>query len=129
PRWTSPSSTRNSPPTYLEAVVQAAERTRGDAAIGIEGLVIPHALVLPEDGRVTVQLVLADSGGRAAFSYHSRQRDTGEWGLHARGPLVPAGRPNSRADLDAILARCPDRIEGTSFYRSLWQRKLHLGPS
>jgi pimeloyl-ACP methyl ester carboxylesterase len=115
---------------YLEAVVQAAERTRGEAAIGIEGLVIPHALILPEDGRVTTQLVLTDAGGsRTRFSYHSKQLDTGEWATHAQGTLTSAARPAGVMDLDAIIARCPDRIDGTSFYRSLWRRKLYLGPS
>lgn len=115
---------------YLEAVVQAAERIRGDAAIRIEGLVIPHALVLPDDGRVTTHLVLADSGGgRSRFSYHSRQQDTGEWVLHARGTLASGGAPHSRLDFDAVLSRCTDRIDSTAFYRSLWRRKLHLGPS
>jgi acyl transferase domain-containing protein/pimeloyl-ACP methyl ester carboxylesterase len=115
---------------YLEALVQAAERTRGDAAVGIEGLVIPHALVLPEDGRVTTQLVLTDSRGlRTGFSYHSKQPDSGEWAIHARGTLTSTSRPTGAMDFDAIIARCPDRIDGASFYRSLWRRKLYLGPS
>jgi acyl transferase domain-containing protein/pimeloyl-ACP methyl ester carboxylesterase len=115
---------------YLEAVVQAAQRTRGDAAVGIEGLVIPHALVLPEDGSVTTQLVLTDSSGpRTGFSYHSKQRNTDEWATHAQGTLTSIPRPTGRIDLDAIITRCPDRIDGASFYRSLWRRKLYLGPS
>jgi acyl transferase domain-containing protein/pimeloyl-ACP methyl ester carboxylesterase len=115
---------------YLEAVVQAAERTRSEVAVGIEGLVIPHALVLPEDGRVTAQLVLTDSRGpRTGFSYHSKQPGTGQWATHAQGTLTSASRPTGVMDFDAIIARCPDRIDGASFYRSLWRRKLYLGPS
>jgi pimeloyl-ACP methyl ester carboxylesterase len=115
---------------YLEAVVQAAERTRGDATVHIEGLVIPHALVLPENGRVTTQLVIADTcGPRARFSYHSKQRDTSEWATHAQGMLTSTSKPTERMDVDAITARCPDQIDGTSFYRALWRRKIHLGPS
>jgi acyl transferase domain-containing protein/pimeloyl-ACP methyl ester carboxylesterase len=115
---------------FLEAVVQAAERTRGDAAVGIEGLVIPHALVLPDDGRMTTQLVLTDSGGlRTGFSYHSKQPDSGQWATHAQGTLTSVSRPTGVMDFDAIIARCPDQIEGASFYRSLWRRKLYLGPS
>jgi acyl transferase domain-containing protein/pimeloyl-ACP methyl ester carboxylesterase len=115
---------------YVEAVVQAAMRTRGAAAVRLEGLVIPQALVLPDDGRVTTQLVLADSGsGRSRFSYHSRRPDAEEWILHARGTLSPAAKPAGLADIGAALARCADQIEGPSFYRSLWQRKMHFGPS
>jgi acyl transferase domain-containing protein/pimeloyl-ACP methyl ester carboxylesterase len=115
---------------YLEAVAQAADRIRGDAAVRLERLIIPQALVLPENGRVTTQLVLADSGGdRARFSYHSRRQDTGKWTLHAQGTLSSAPSPQGPTNIDAALTRCTEQIEGTSFYRSLWQRKIHLGPS
>jgi acyl transferase domain-containing protein len=115
---------------YVEVVVQAAECTRGEAAVGIEGLVIPHALVLPDDGRVTTQLVLTESrGSETRFSYHSKQRGTEQWATHAQGTLTSASRPTGVMDFDAIIARCPDQIDGASFYRSLWRRKIHLGPS
>ena len=52
-----------------------------------------------------------------------------EWAAHARGTLTVTSRPTDRIDLEAVAARCPDRIDGASFYRSLWRRKLHLGPS
>jgi acyl transferase domain-containing protein len=115
---------------YVEAVVQAADRLRGEAAVRLEGLVIPQALLLPEDGRVTTQLVLDDSGGgRSRFSYHSKRPDAAEWILHAQGTLSQAPKPAGQTDIGAALARCTDQIDGPSFYRSLWQRKMHLGPS
>jgi acyl transferase domain-containing protein len=134
---------------FLETLVQAAERTHGDVGVGIEGLVIPHAMVLPDDGRLTTQLVLTDSPGddsgraatrggagqsasgglRTGFSYHSKQPGTGEWATHAQGILTSVSRPTGVMDADAIIARCPERIDGTSFYRSLWRRKIYLGPS
>lgn len=115
---------------YLEAAVQAADRLRGEAAVRLEGLVIPQALLLPEDGRVTTQLVLADSGGgRSRFSYHSKRPDAAEWILHAQGTLSSSSKPTGQTDTGAALARCTDQIDGPSFYRSLWQRKMHFGPS
>lgn len=118
---------------YLETVVQAAEKLHGSDAVRIEGLVIPQALVLPADGRLTTQLVIAEAGERATFSYHSKtQKDAEDWALHAQGRFSVA-QPDSgktdRAEIDAIIARCETEITGVAFYGSLWRRKLHLGPS
>ncbi|GCB44832.1 type I polyketide synthase [Streptomyces sp. NL15-2K] len=115
---------------YVEAAVQAIGRLRGETAVGMEGLVMPQALILPEDGRVTTQLVLADSGGgRSRFSYHSKVPDTAEWIGHAQGVLTSASEPAGQPDIETALTRCVNQIDGQSFYRSLWQRKIHLGPS
>jgi acyl transferase domain-containing protein/pimeloyl-ACP methyl ester carboxylesterase len=118
---------------YLESVVQAAEALQGTAVVRIDNIVMPHALLVPPDGRLTTQLVVTPAGERSAFTYHRRQTgDTGEWALHAQGAFstkVPAPVGIEPAELDAIIARCDIKIAGTAFYRSLWQRHVHLGPS
>ncbi|MEV5205653.1 alpha/beta fold hydrolase [Streptomyces sp. NPDC053720] len=116
---------------YVEAAVQAMDRLHGRTAVGIEGLVMPRALVLPDNGRVTSQLVVSDpESDRSRFSYHSKQPGTAEWNVHARGVLTPPpASAGQQPDFDAALTRCTEQLDGPSFYRSLRQRKIRLGPS
>jgi acyl transferase domain-containing protein/pimeloyl-ACP methyl ester carboxylesterase len=115
---------------YVESVVQAVEALHGTVATRVDHLVMPRALLVPPDGRLTTQLVVMPEGGRSAFTYHSRQGD--DWILHAQGAFstdVPARVDIPRSELDAIAARCGTAITGSAFYRALWQRQVLLGPS
>jgi Polyketide synthase dehydratase len=115
---------------YLEAAVQAAERTRGVAAVGVEGLVCSRALRLPEDGRLTTELILTNScGPRSTFSYRSKHGNTGEWATHAQGIIISNSKPTSRMDLDAIIARCPEEVDLSAFFYGLLRRKIYLARS
>ena len=116
---------------YIETVVQAAEALHGTPVIRIDRLVLPHALLVPPDGRLATHLVVTPDGGDDSFTYHSGQGD--DWVLHAQGAFsitdVPARRDLSSTEIDAIIARCPGSVTGRAFYRALWQRKIQLGPS
>ena len=111
---------------YLEAVVQAAQELHGSSRVVITGFVVPRALLVPPDGRLTTQLVVTPESG--AFGYHSKTHDG--WSTHAQGTFTTAGVP-SRQDLQLadIIARCPDTISGPDFYRGLGERQVQLGPS
>ncbi|WP_051836754.1 type I polyketide synthase [Streptomyces sp. NRRL WC-3742] len=113
---------------YVESLLQAFETLTGSPRATIEGLVIPRALTMPDEGSVTTQLTLSGE----AFSYHSQVPGGTEWDLHARGtasavasdgPAVPA------AELAAVAERCPSKITATDFYDNLRSRGLDLGPS
>ncbi|MFI7002080.1 alpha/beta fold hydrolase [Nocardia sp. NPDC050175] len=119
---------------HLETIIEAARRiwTSGQTGVRAEGIVMQQALILPENGRLTTQLVTLGEGDARRFAYHSRGVDGAQWPLHAQGTLVPA--TETRGTLGAewvtdIETRCPTEIAGSTFYRELWQRRIHLGPS
>ena len=109
---------------YLEAVVQAAHELYGSSSVVVTDFVVPRALLVPPDGRLTTQLVVTPESG--AFAYYSK--DDG-WSMHAQGTFATAGAPRWDLQPADILARCPDAISGPAFYRGLRERQVQLGPS
>jgi acyl transferase domain-containing protein len=116
---------------YVEAALEAAAELYELDEVRITGLVMPRGLIIPPEGRQTTQLVLEPrEDGHAAFRYYSQLPENG-WALHAEGgigpaPPAPAADP---VDVKAIRRRCRTEISGHAFYRSMWQRGLHFGPS
>jgi acyl transferase domain-containing protein len=116
---------------YVEAALEAAAELYELDHLRITGVVMPRGLIIPPEGRQTTQLVLEPrEDGRTAFSYYS-QLPENAWALHAEGtfepaPAAPAADP---VDVEAIRRRCRTEISGHAFYRSMWKRGLHFGPS
>ncbi|MEW2626063.1 alpha/beta fold hydrolase [Streptomyces sp. NPDC048106] len=114
---------------YLESAVQAAEELWGGRGATVRNLVIPRALVVPERGPITTQLVLSGED----FTYHSRSAPTAEWELHARGVLGASSAerpaPPTPDDLDRAAGRCTTTVSAEDFYADLRARGLDLGPS
>ncbi|WP_280528482.1 type I polyketide synthase [Streptomyces griseomycini] len=86
---------------FLELAVRAGSRT-GTPRVAELTLVAP--LVLPEEGRTEVQVVVAAPGddGQRALTVHARTETpdgtTGPWTLHATGTLAPHdGAPTTAA--------------------------------
>jgi acyl transferase domain-containing protein len=99
----------------------------------IQDLNIHQALVLPEEGYRTVQLILTggDDTTSASFRVLSLAADQTTWILHATGrveseviaeKLVPF-------ELEEIRARCPDQVSGEEYYRQLHELGLEFGSS
>ncbi|MFJ4655936.1 beta-ketoacyl synthase N-terminal-like domain-containing protein [Nocardia sp. NPDC088792] len=119
---------------HLETVIAAAREIwpSGQTGVRAEGIVLPQALILPENGRLTTQLVVLGAGDSRRFTYHSRGSDGTQWPMHAQGTLVAATETPEILGADRIrdiAARCRTEIAGSTFYRELWQRRVHLGPS
>jgi pimeloyl-ACP methyl ester carboxylesterase/acyl carrier protein len=115
---------------YTEAALEAAADLHGLDQAAVTGLVIPRGLVITADGRATTQLVVEPGADRTAFRFHSKTAD-GDWLLHARGGITaaPERADVSAAELAAIRERCRGELTGSGFYRSMWRRGLHFGPS
>ncbi|WP_437786888.1 type I polyketide synthase [Sorangium sp. So ce1097] len=121
--------------SYLEMALAGARALFGGAPVALERVRFEKMLVVPEQGAVSLQLVIAaDTEGAAEFRIFSRSPDgTGQgasWTLHAHGLLrrAPEATPALAAP-DAIRARCASSIGGTEFYRGAAERGVQFGPS
>ncbi|MFI1918194.1 alpha/beta fold hydrolase [Nocardia sp. NPDC020380] len=119
---------------HLETVIEAARKiwTSGQTGVRATGIVMQQALILPENGRLTTQLVVHRDGDSHRFGYYSQGTDGAQWPLHAQGTLVPATGTRGTLAADQVAdieTRCRTEITGSNFYRELWQRRIHLGPS
>ncbi|WP_330301262.1 non-ribosomal peptide synthetase/type I polyketide synthase [Streptomyces sp. NBC_00503] len=116
---------------YLESALEAARADGGGAGALIEECLVLQSMILDEDQRARVQLVLDPApGGRTAYRFYSARRDGAGWLLHSQGKLapLPAGAP-AATDLDALRAPLAEETTGEEFYRRMWRRKLYLGPT
>jgi acyl transferase domain-containing protein/pimeloyl-ACP methyl ester carboxylesterase len=117
---------------YLEAAVTLGADLLGASRVQVDGLVMPQALVFPEDGGQLTQVVAERLDDDTATFHHfaALDEDRGTWGLFARGTVGRALDRRASLDPDAIEtieARCPDTLSGSRFYSELWERRLYLG--
>ncbi|MFF5448536.1 amino acid adenylation domain-containing protein [Streptomyces sp. NPDC012888] len=115
---------------YLESALQAARAEGGTGPALVEECLVLQSMVLDDDRRARVQLVLDPApGDRTQYRYYSARPDGSGWLLHAQGRLAPLpGRPPA-ADLGALRAPLAEETTGEEFYRRMWRRKLYLGPT
>ncbi|MCC7361293.1 MAG: type I polyketide synthase [Anaerolineales bacterium] len=106
---------------YIEMAAAAGRLLFGDGAYTVRGLVIRDALVVPPDGRVTVQLALAvaDPGRPVDFQIFAAWGDTpDEWRVYARGQLTPTAPLSAPAfDPATVQARCGEPLDGPAYYQ------------
>ncbi|HLF25326.1 MAG TPA: type I polyketide synthase [Anaerolineae bacterium] len=117
-------------PAYIEMVLAGAAEAFG-GAYAIDDLMIHEALILPEDGVRTVQLILdkADAG-YSEFKVYGRDDEAGTWTLHATGKaqLEPATPPTDAVlVLDDVRSRCSDEIDGEAYYERVRGLGLEFG--
>ncbi len=122
---------------YLEMVRAAAAEVLGGSPHAITGMSIHEALVLPENGEVTLQLILtpqpAESYSFQIFSLAGAAQPAAQaWQLHAAGSIVTVtgmksanAEPLMPADLQTRLA---EAISGEAFYEKLQAQGFHFGP-
>jgi acyl transferase domain-containing protein len=94
-------------------------------------LMIQEALVLPAEGVRTVQVLIGRANGDAVlFEVVSRGAGEPGWKKHVSGRLLlgaaRADRP-AAIDLEAVRARCPERIEGADYYARVREMGLDFG--
>jgi len=132
---------------YLEMLRAAAAEVLGKGPHVITGMNIHEALVLPESGEVTLQLILTpqppESYTFQIFSLgREGQEDHRTWQLHTSGrlevvkeaeatptPLVEGLPGQTEPFAPALLqARLAETISGEAFYEKLWAQGFHFGP-
>ena len=86
--------------------------------------------MLPEDGEQEVQLILQPGPDAVSFEVVSpAHRD--EWTVHVTGMLVPHAAPPPAAtfEVEAVRDRCPEHLDGSTYYGRLEELGLEFGPS
>ncbi len=124
---------------YVEMALAAAGQAFGSASVTLEDLAFKQALILPEDGTQTVQMVVSsDRAGIASYQLFSRQ--TGDnpqvaaWTLHASGTIrigetdtAPSAVEHARPQ--EIQARCQQVVSVSEHYEAMRASRLEYGPS
>ena len=112
---------------YLELVHAAARVALGDVPITVSDVRYETALFLgpSERPRIAVQLDGSD-GGALRFDVSSR-RPGEDWQPHASGTVRAGVAASAEVDADAIRRRCPERIDGATFYAAHERRGNHWG--
>ncbi|HLL56194.1 MAG TPA: thioester reductase domain-containing protein [Myxococcaceae bacterium] len=121
---------------YLEMAVAAATEAFGAKRFALEKVAFKKALVLPEQGAQTVQLVYSqETAATASFRFFSRpaEKDSQEpWTLLAQGMMRIFGQnapaPSFPAPED-LRARLPETRLGDDHYREMKGRGLEYGPA
>lgn len=119
---------------YLEAALTAAHELQGLDQVRVNNLVMPRGFVMPTEGRQATQFIAEPAAdGHTAFGYYSLMSATDDaWALHAKGSFsteAEAAPLISQEEISAIRLRCRKEMSGSAFYRSMWRRRLHFGPS
>ena len=117
---------------FVEMAVRAGEAT---GCGRLEELTLEAPLVLPADGTVHVQLVLADpdASGARAVEVHARAGTVGggTWTRHARGLMTPSG-PGEVADTSEFAVWPPPEAEPVpldGLYERLAAAGYEYGPA
>ena len=126
----------------LALVLSAAELIFGqDRALHLADVLLPQALVLPQDGARTTQAIFTPTAGNAhgvqyelkviSFVLDSVGRVAiGEAATHVTGYAVAAAhRPPGAVDLAWLRQQCDQPVDLTTFYQTLAAQQLTLGPS
>ncbi|MFI6093861.1 SDR family NAD(P)-dependent oxidoreductase, partial [Streptomyces sp. NPDC051218] len=115
---------------FVEMVVRAGDQVGCGA---LEELTLQAPLVVPADGGVQVQVVVADADaeGRRTVEVFSRPDGTQEaWVQHAGGTIAPAGPARAAEDdLTAWPPRDATAVDISGMYEALAQASYGYGPA
>ena len=114
---------------YVEAGLAVHRQMFPQAACRLEEIALHKMLVIdPKEVRI---LHLQYDPGAKKYAVYSRSRsEDAAWELHATGKLVPGpdGR-GRRADLDELMAGCPESLPARGFYEALERSGYSYGPA
>jgi acyl transferase domain-containing protein/acyl-CoA synthetase (AMP-forming)/AMP-acid ligase II/acyl carrier protein len=120
---------------YVELGLAAAAEALGGRPT-LSDVQLQKAMMLPEKGERTLQVVLTPSDAAATFHVFSRaagaDQSRDSWVLHATG-VVRTDKQEGAAqaehvDIDAIRARCTEEVGVKDYYNRLAERGLEYGP-
>ncbi|MBF0135019.1 MAG: SDR family oxidoreductase [Magnetococcales bacterium] len=121
--------------SHISLVLGAGQQVLGTAACQLRDIYFPQALVVPEEGERTVQLVLK-AGERekgSEFRLVSFAETNTEPNLHATGRLLPTPATDATprevlANQEAIWNRCGPDLDPETVYATQAQRQIVVGP-
>jgi acyl transferase domain-containing protein len=115
-------------PAYLEMALTAAKQAFGAAQPVVEEFTISEALLLPEEGARTIQLIMSQPhDDRVTFQVFSRNAES--WTLHATGKvqLKSKALPHATLSRADVKARCDTEISGEDYYAMVRDLGLEFG--
>ncbi len=122
-------------PAFIEMAVRAGEELFGDGPVRVSNLAIQEAMILPEEGLKTFQIILnRQSESSAVFKIVSLDSND-QWKTHTTGevarlePLMAGDPAGVIQDIAAIQARCSRQIDGAEYYANVAAIGLEFGES
>jgi len=122
-------------PAYIEMAIRAAEELFGAGSYRVSNLAIQEALILPEEGLRTVQIILTINGEHSASFKIVSLDANGQWKTHTTGEVARQEAPISSdpaAGLRQIAEakeRCVEQITGPDYYAGVAGLGLEFGES
>ncbi|NER24035.1 MAG: type I polyketide synthase [Symploca sp. SIO1C2] len=120
---------------YLEMALAAGSTLFKSDSLIIEEVVIQKALILPEDGVKTIQLILTELEGAYDFEIFSADIDEKHseqsWTFHAKGKLLPGDKHTkpSFEDLETYQSQCDQQVSPKEYYQEFLNRGIDYGSS
>lgn len=117
--------------SHLSMVFGAAEIEFEKFPICLKQVIFPQALVVPNTGERTVQLMLTLDKNNTSFAFRliSFDKTTNEPGVHAIGTITRDLSSHPTLKWDDILKRCSKKIDPETIYRSQAERNIVVGES
>ncbi|NEP72545.1 MAG: acyltransferase domain-containing protein [Okeania sp. SIO2G4] len=119
---------------YLEMVVAAVQEAFGKLSYHFEDISISQALIMPENGLRTVQIILSSqSEDQVSFKIFSlpTETDLTNWVLNASGKVCFDSKTPVETKLSTItLENYPEKIPSSEFYSTMMEKMgVKLGKS
>ena len=112
---------------FIEMGLQAAREELGGESVAVENFSIHEALILPEEGSRSVQLISENAPDGLNVTVYSEAEDG--WKSHFAGKATaPTKVPSQKGDLEALKARFKKRLDGVEFYQRLADDGYDYGP-
>ncbi|HAC16557.1 MAG TPA: hypothetical protein DCE78_11525 [Bacteroidetes bacterium] len=117
--------------SHLSMVFGAAEIEFEKYPICLKQVIFPQALVIPNAGDRTVQLMLTQDKNNASFAFRliSFDKSTDEPGVHATGTITRDFNDTALLKWTEISKRCTQNIDPETVYRSQAERNIVVGES
>ncbi len=121
---------------FAEMGLSAASILDPDLRYVLEDLTIQDSLILPDEGDVTLQIVIApEADGQKTLKFFSAsttslKEENNGWTLHAYAKLRPStGQPPDAFSLFQAQSACPNPINPQEYYQFLNQMGMEYGPA
>lgn len=122
-------------PAYIEMAIRAAEELFGDGSYSVSNLAIQEALILPDEGLRTVQIILTSHEDHSASFKIVSLGANDQWITHSTGEVARQEAP-TQSNPDIVLRqiteakeRCTEQITGPDYYTGVAGLGLEFGES
>jgi acyl transferase domain-containing protein/acyl carrier protein len=117
--------------SHLALVIAAAENEYNQSQIVLNDILFPQALVIPEIGSRTVQLMInsVDENQHESFRLISFGAEQSETAVHATGKISTQPTVVSSVNWDQLQNKCDEKIDVQSVYKVQADRHIVVGES